>query len=240
MDALPDEVLLMIFNYMPAHEVCAAVTHVCRRWARVARSRALLLRKARHVKRLRHRPRAVLTSARLPEPRAFFQSLALLTPCLQELSVHSEMPFSDDDLQLLTRLTNLNHLDIFTRTRFIGPALLPVAERLSSLVINETVVRGFLRSLADSTRLRALHMYGRSLHYPRRDLTLLLRANQLRELTLRCNELTDAVYEVISTCSNLKKLQLYSCWLMTRVGAMHLTHLQKLHCLHITGARMVC
>lgn len=230
----------MIFNYMPAHEVCASVTHVCRRWARVARSRALLLRHARHIKRLRHRPRAVLTSARLPEPHAFFQSLVLLTPCLQELSVHSEMPFSDDDLQILDRLTNLKHLDIFTRTRYLGPSLLPIAKRLRSIVINETVVRGFLRALSDSSQLRSLHMYGRSLHYPRRDLILLLRANHLCELTLRCNELTDAVYEIISTCSNLQMLQLYSCWLMTRVGAMYLTRLQKLRCLHITGARMVC
>ncbi|CAK1590091.1 unnamed protein product [Parnassius mnemosyne] len=241
MDKFPDEILLMIFEWLPAHEVCAGVARVCRRWARVARRRALSLRHARHLKRLRHRPRAVLAAARLPEPAVLFRSLELLAPCLRELSIHAEMPLSDNELRILASLPHLRHLDVFARSRFLGSSFLPVAKRLGSLVVNENVARGVFRTLASPACLHALHMYGRSLHYPRRDLLFLLRASvdQLCELTLRCNELNDAVYEVISSCSNLKTLQLYSCWLMTRTGAMYLTHLKQLRCLHITGARMV-
>ncbi|CAG9791128.1 unnamed protein product [Diatraea saccharalis] len=84
-------------------------------------------------------------------------------------------------------------------------------------------------------------MYGRSFYFPCRDLLVLLEARylHLRELTLRCSELHDFHYAAIGKCELLVTLQLYSCWLMSEAGALHVTQPPMLRSLHITSARMV-
>ncbi|XP_026750780.2 F-box/LRR-repeat protein 7-like [Galleria mellonella] len=240
MENLPDEVMLMIFEHLPSRALAAAA-EVCRRWNALLRRRVVEVQRQDDVKRLHRGVIALHVSGCLDSLRACLANVIDVAPHLRQLTIQATNSFGDETIAALHRLRHLDHLDVFIRNRRIEMGLLPVLMRLNSLVINETVTPGVLRALAKSERVRCIHMFGRSLYYPQRELLAVLRARQhhLTELTLRCTELTDVAYDAIGQCSNLTSLQLYSCWLMTGAGALHTTRLLKLRRLHITGARMV-
>lgn len=241
MEELPDEVMMMIFELLPSRELLGSAAHVCRRWGALLAEHAVAVERFDDLERVHRRTRCLRIATRIIP----FQSFLLLTPTvapyLRDLTIYAVNPFSVEHFQALDNLPHLQHLDIFLRDRILDTELVPVMLKMKSFVINEIVSARVLRALAESKRLHSLYMYGRSLYYPRRELLALLRARRfhLKELTLRCTELHDASYAAIGLCEGLTSLQLYSCWLMTGIGALHTTKPKKIRRLHVTGARMV-
>lgn len=241
MESLPDEVLMMIFELLPARDALGGAARVCRRWEALVARRALDVQRRDDLQRLHRGIVALQVSSRLDSLRSFLAATTDIAPSLHSLTVPAANPFGDENLAALFRFPYLNHLDVFMQSRMLDKRLLPVLLRLSCLVVNESVPPGVLRALARSRRLRELHMYGRALYYVPRELGVVLRARRLHlsELTLRCAELTDPAYHIIGECVNLTSLQLYSCWLMRDAGARAAVRPQSLRRLHITGARML-
>lgn len=235
MERLPDELVLLILQRLPARALLRA-TRVCRRWAALAARLALQLRRRADAARVHGALRVLLVTA----PR-----LALLRPlraarALRHLTAHAAAPLDARALAALQRLPHLRHLDVFARAGVLEAAALPALRRLSSLVLNDTPGPGVLRALAGGP-LRALHMYGRTFYFAPRELRALLAAQRprLRELTLRCAELRDRDYEAVGACEGLEVLRLYSCWMLTAAGAAQLARPRRLRVLHATGARML-
>lgn len=235
MEWLPDELVLLILQRLPARALLRA-TRVCRRWAALA---------ARLALQLHRREDAALVHSGLRVLFVTAPHVALLRPLqvaynLRHLTVHAAAPLDAHALAALQHLQHLRHLDVFARARVLEIAVLPALRRLSSLVVNDTPGPGILRALAGGP-LRALHMYGRTFYFAPRELRTMLDAQRahLCEITLRCAELRDRDYEAIGACENLVSLQLYSCWMLTAAGAAHLSRPRRLRRLHVTGARML-
>lgn len=235
MERLPDELVLLILQRLPARALLRA-TRVCRRWASLAARLALQLHRRDDAALVHGGLRVLFVTARYA---------SLLRPLqtarnLRHLTVHAAAPLDANALAALQQLRHLLHLDVFARARVLEAEALPALRRLSSLVVNDTPGPGVLRALAGGP-LRALHMYGRTFYFAPRELRAVLDAQRLRlrEMTLRCAELRDRDYEAIGACENLVVLRLYSCWMLTAAGAAHLTRPRLLRSLHVTGARML-
>ncbi|XP_037292650.1 uncharacterized protein LOC119188804 [Manduca sexta] len=241
MERLPDELLLMIMEQLSVTDVMDSLSRVCRRWASLVRGRVLVMRRPSDVSKLHSGLYTLQVLAFLPTPGPLLMNLIDYVPLLRDLTIHAAVPFNSHHFELLQRLTNLYHLDVFALSRVYEMDLVPTISRLGSVVINDNVAPGVLRAVAKNSQLRAICMYGRSMNYPRRELITLIRArtNHLTELVLRCSTLSDRSYKVIGGCSNLIVLQLYSCWLMTGTGALYVTRPQRLRKLHVTGARVL-
>lgn len=241
MDVLPDEILDMIFQYVSTPMLLGVCVRVCRRWQLVAERRALALRQEGDERRLRRATRRVLLTTFPVDLFGLMDDITAKVRFIREITAHSSAPFHEPHIEALRLLPNLAHLDVFTRPRVLDERLSDIMRRLTTLVANENLAPGLLRDLADSSRLVALHMYGRAVHFPRREMLGLLRARvaHLRELTLRCNGLPDAAYCTIGDCYNLRSLQLYSCWLLSAVGSRAVCRPRRLRRLHVTGARLV-
>lgn len=241
MDLLPDEILDMIFQYFSTPELVGVCVPVSKRWQRVVEMRVLALRDDGDERRLHRGIHAVLLTTFPVDLSAMIEDITTKARFLRELTAHAPASFHEQHVEALNLLPHLIHLDIFTKPRLLDQPLAAVCKRLRTLVANESMAPGLLRALSTGSQLVALHMYGRSLHYPRREMLAVLRdrAPYLRELTLRCNELPDAAYDTIGDCYNLRELQLYSCWMLTGVGARAICRPQRLRLLHVTGAKMV-
>ncbi|XP_072934073.1 uncharacterized protein [Epargyreus clarus] len=239
-DHLPDELLSMIMEYLPAPVIYATASRVCRRWARVCAGRVILVREIDAVWYLHgscKRARAMIILAKdplLPSTLPFMTCSFLIT----ELTIHLGLPLSSREIMLLARL-RLRHVDVFCRAEVIGQASVAVASKVNSFVANDPIAAGFLRTIAGQAQLKALHMYGRAGSYPREELTELINSHSSRfeDLTLRCPTLVEADYAAIGKCTSLYSLKLYSCWEMTLEAALHITNLQGLRVLHLTGTR---
>ncbi|CAH0402957.1 unnamed protein product [Chilo suppressalis] len=238
MDIVPDEVLLMIFDRLTPGELLGAVSQVCKRWATLAAHRAQLIHREDQLQTLNRGVRGVRVLTRLARSELY---KLLDVRNLRDITICSATPLPSECFQALAALEHLEHLDVFLHERLLDTSMMSTLVRLRSVVINEMISPGVLSALAVSERLEALHMYGRALYFPRRDLMKFLTAHrsQLRELTLRCTEVHDNAYAAIGQCDSLVSLQLYSCWLMRGAGALEVTRPPLLRRLHVTGARMV-
>ncbi|XP_059045952.1 F-box/LRR-repeat protein 7-like [Achroia grisella] len=240
METLPEEVILMIFEYLPFRTLIV-VAQVCQRWKYLLRRRLLEVRRQEDLRRSHCGIIAVLISGSIDSLSSCMTTVVDVIPHLRQLTIHATYPLGARCVDDLLRLRHLDHLDVFIQERRIESRWSPLLLRLSSLVINETLTPGVLISMAAGERLRCLNMYGRSWHFPARELTPVLQARRehLTELTLRCTELADAAFEIIGRCERLTSLQLYSCWLLTSRGAQHVVRPRGLRRLHVTGARML-
>lgn len=241
METLPDEILLMIFEHLESRDVLGSVIPVCRRWRDLVGQRVVSVQSGDDLERVQRLTRGLRVATHIPLFQEFLFLTPHVAPNLRELTIFAANPFKREHLESLYYIRHLQHLDIFLQDRLLDTELLPILLKLKSYVINEIVAPQVLRSLAASLKLCCLYMYGRSLYYPRKELHELLQRRRfhLRELTLRCTELNDASYVAIGRCEGLTSLQLYSCWLMTGSGIIHIAKPKKLRRLHITGARMV-
>lgn len=241
MDLLPDEVLLMIFEFLPVNDTTAICKKVCKRWAKLVERRSLIIETHADVRQLHSGLRSLLVLGWLASLRSVLLSVAYYAPYLRSLTVHAGMPFTNEHLADLKNLPNIEHLDVFARSQVHDAHFTPVVKRLKSIVFNESIAPELFRDLSGNCQLSQFHMYGRAIYYHRRYLRVLLqlRGEYLHDVTLRCTELTDAAYETIGNCANLKSLRLYSCWLITRKGIIHVTKPPLLRCLHVTGARLI-
>lgn len=241
MDILPDEILGMIFQFLSTAELMIVCVQVCQRWQYVAERHTLALRSIGDERRLHGGTRVVLLTTYPVDLLVVLHAMTTQARHLRELTVHEAAPFHTEHVVALQLLPHLVHLDVFTRPRLLDTRLAVLCQRLETLVVNESVAPGLLSSLAADSRLKELHMYGRALHYPRRDVLALVcaRSSQLCALTLRCTELPDTAYEVIGACPNLHALRLYSCWRLMAAGARALMAPRRLQVLHVTGARLL-
>jgi hypothetical protein len=231
MERLPDELLIMIFDYLNGRELMGCVSQVCRRWEAVVRLLALNVRRKEDTRALCGVRRVRLLTRIVPvEP--------LLMSHLRELTLYAATPISPEHYDALAQLYHLRHIDVFLRTRVLDSRLAPALRRLHVLVVNELIGTFALSAL---TEVFGFHMYGRALYFPRRELRQMLGVRHmfLRELTLRCTELQDIDYAAIGHCAVLQSLQLYSCWLLTAAGALLVVKPRRLRRLHVSGARLV-
>lgn len=239
MDSLPDEVVLQVLSYLSTREL-QRVRYTCRRLRALVPECLAELRDSSDLQN--RRSFAGVTALLVASPDRTLEDVHpyMTLQQLTSLTLHADASLVDDELLALAALPRLDHLDVFTR-HAAGPALVPVAARLRSLVLNNAVVPLVLRHIAARCRLRAFHMYGNALHYAPHDLDSLLYARSafLTELTLRCTELSDKHYATIGRCVNLVELRLYSCWMLRLGGALELARLGALRVLHVTGARML-
>lgn len=159
---------------------------------------------------------------------------------LRELTIYAHCPLTGFDVVALYKFPHLKHLDVFLTSRVLDEHVIPVALKLSTLIVNERVSQNFLPALGRSC-ITEFHMMGRSQCYLQSDLRVFLenRRDFLTCLTLRCNELNDRSYIAIAACHNLLELKLYSCHLLRWKSACRLVSLTKLQVLHLTGARML-
>lgn len=246
MESLPDEILWMIFDHLTTLELRAGPVHVCQRWARLVSERVCDVRSCADLESLSANPRGLVAlhiSTRIDFLHRLLWAAALVCPQLRELTALACSPLADDHVRLLARLTGLRHVDVFRAGGAVDVALLAaVAGRVRRLILNDRLPRGRLATLATTAhRLCGLHLYGRASYYPVCELHAVLRARRdhLRELTLRCMELTNKSAAIIADCSNLESLQLYSCWMFTIEGVTQFTRLSRLKKLHVTGLKMV-
>ncbi|XP_047999024.1 uncharacterized protein LOC125236314 [Leguminivora glycinivorella] len=237
-ERLPDEVLLLILERLPARELVAGAARVNRRWAALVRRRAASIHCRLQLPRLPNTLRSLIVTSGLQCSIPSLLTATIRMKHLRELSCHSGVRFSNDEIALLGALPNLKHLDVFTACAARDVSDSAVADRLQSLVVNSYTARF---PGAERCQLRGLHMYGEALFTPPTRLLALLRARKehLTELTLRCADLRSHMYEAIGDCANMVNLQLYSCWLMSAEDAIRATRPQGLRRLHVTGAVMV-
>ncbi|XP_041972335.1 F-box/LRR-repeat protein 7-like [Aricia agestis] len=238
---LPDEVLLQIFSLLPPLQLDASVARVCRRWRELVGARVLVLRGPSQLERLPAGLAALVAVRRVPGLCAASALLSRASACarLTHLALHCELPLDEKDYTILATFEHLQHLDVFCKKRVLNKdTLLPPS--VTTLVVNDNMANGFLPTLCPQSKVEGFHMYGRSLYYSPREMVKFIGAHSthLTELTLRCTEMTDKRYAVLGECGALRALRLYSCWLLTWRGVLHLAR-PRLRCLHLTGARMV-
>ncbi|CAB3255621.1 unnamed protein product [Arctia plantaginis] len=241
MDVLPDEVLDMVFKYLSTPMLLGVCVRVCRRWRYVVERQALALREEGDERRLHRAMRRVLVTTFPVDLLGLMDNIIAKVRFIREITVHCSAAFHEPHTEALRMLPNLVHLDVFLQPRVLDERLSDIIRRLNTLVANEKLAPGLLRDLAASSQLVALHMYGRAMLYPCREMLDMLsaRAPYMRELTLRCNQLPDAAFSTIGDCYNLLSLQLYSCRLLSTMGARALCRPRRLRRLHVTGACLV-
>ncbi|XP_045769956.1 uncharacterized protein LOC123870654 [Maniola jurtina] len=240
---LPDEILLMIFDNISGHLLNISVSKVCRRWKHLISHLVLHLMDPGDEVKIKPSLRALLVTSFIPtwpDPLALISQIAATIPNLRELTISAHYVLGKTELKIVETMHNLRHLDIVTENNRLDGNT-PIPCNITSLVVNDNMVPGFLRKMKTQKVIKAFHMYGRSLHYASNEMDRFLKHHSiyLTELTLRCSELEDRRYETISQCKRLTSLQLYSCVQLTFKGASHLTTLTELRRLHITGMRMV-
>ncbi|CAG9791129.1 unnamed protein product [Diatraea saccharalis] len=122
MDRLPDEVMLMIFEWILPCKLLGAVSQVCRRWASLVAHRALLLKHENELQRCHqglHGVRVLNRQTTIMINKLFeFRNLRDITIC-------SATPLSSDCFKALIHLEQLDHLDVFLDGRPLDASMLP-------------------------------------------------------------------------------------------------------------------
>nr|XP_026486427.1 uncharacterized protein LOC113393646 [Vanessa tameamea] len=238
MEDLPDELILMIFSYINALELSLVMSKVCKKWNSLIHSRIIRIKCAEHYKKL-HKGLQVIfvtnTDLSIQKSETLISYIIRLSPRLRELTINSDFPLDKNNFKSLSLLVHLHHLDVFAKKQVLNRDT-HINPGINSLVVNETISYAFLASLRQN-KMSSFHMYGRADYFiPREmDCFLTIHAAQLRDLTLRCSEMTDARFRVLAHCVNLMSLQLYTCPMLTKHGITPIVSLPALQRLHITG-----
>ncbi|XP_050353209.1 uncharacterized protein LOC126775374 [Nymphalis io] len=238
MENLPDELIMMIFSYISALELSLVMSRVCKKWNSIINSRIIRIKRAEHYKKLHKGLQVILVTdaeSSIQKSEILISYAIRLTPRLRELTINSDFPLDKNSFKSLSLLVHLRHLDVFAKKQFLNRDT-HINQGINSLIINETISSTFLTNLRRND-ISSFHMYGRADHFiPREmDCFLNIHAAQLRDLTLRCSEMTDARFRVLTRCVNLLSLQLYMCPLLTKHGIMPIVNLPALQRLHLTG-----
>ncbi|CAH2093327.1 unnamed protein product [Euphydryas editha] len=238
MDNLPDEIVMMILSYINPLELSSVTSKVCKKWNDFIASRIIRIKRAEHYEKLHEGLQVILVTDAEPsvDHSDTLVSYAIrLTPRLRELTINCDFPLDKNTFKSLSALVHLRHLDVFAKKQILNRDT-HINAGITSLVVNETISNGFFTSLKQ-LKLSAFHMYGRADHFMPREMESFLRvqAVYLRDLTLRCSNMTDARFKVLGLCVNLLSLQLYTCSMLTKHGIHPIVGLPELQRLHITG-----
>ncbi|CAH2093323.1 unnamed protein product [Euphydryas editha] len=243
MDNLPDEIVMMILSYINPLELSSVTSKVCKKWNDFIASRVIKIKRAEHYEKLHKGLQVILVTDAEPSvghSDTLVSYAIRLTPRLRELTINCDFPLDKNTFKSLSALVHLRHLDVFAQKQFLNRRT-HINAGIKSLVVNERISNGFLTSLKQ-LKLSAFHMYGRADHSIPREMESFLRvqAVYLRDLTLRCSEMTDERFKVLGLCVNLLSLQLYTCSMLTRNGIQPIVGLTELQRLHITGTVGFC
>ncbi|XP_038215646.1 uncharacterized protein LOC119835089 isoform X2 [Zerene cesonia] len=242
MNKLPDEILLMIFDYLPPRILYSIVSKVCRRWKNMVSHRVITM--TNYSKILNMNKGVVAVFAPLDQISIQIQlpieiAIKLHTMNIRELILNDNFPIGEIFMKSLHSIKTLRHLDVFALSDLHTGYLPP--PQVNSIVLNNNIRPDYLINLAPYKQIKALHMYGQSHNYILSKMRLVIRlhSKHLTHLTLICHGIKDRRWKVIGQCTNLLQLHMYTCSSVTAKGVVHVMRLPKLKVLHITGCTIL-